>query len=126
MAPSASMAMNELILEPPLVSVCEVSDCAYNLGSNCHARAITIGNGAHPGCDTFFSESHHIRKGEQIAGIGACKVASCQLTRAPSSSASVAMMRSMGCSLDSAAAVRFTRCITSSRCPARKSPDRWR
>lgn len=70
--------MNKMILEIPLVSHCEVSDCTYNVGDNCHARAITVGNGIHPGCDTFFTQGNHIQHAEQIAGIGACKVAGCK------------------------------------------------
>lgn len=70
--------MNKLLLETPLVTQCDVNACSYNVNSNCHARAITVGNGAHPGCDTFFAASGHVQNAEYIAGIGACKVSGCR------------------------------------------------
>jgi len=41
--------MKTITIETPLVSECSVTECAYNLNSDCHARAITIGDGVHPG-----------------------------------------------------------------------------
>jgi hypothetical protein len=70
--------MKKMTFEIPVVSQCMATECAYNVGNNCHARAITIGDGLHPGCDTYFRESRHIRKDDQIAGIGACKIGSCK------------------------------------------------
>lgn len=60
------------------VSECAVSECAYNTGKSCHAIAITIGDGAHPMCDTFFKSSAHGGIKSQTAGVGACKVSSCR------------------------------------------------
>ncbi|HEY8568275.1 DUF1540 domain-containing protein [Microbulbifer sp.] len=60
----------------PEVSRCAATQCAYNSDSACHARAITIGAGQDPDCDTFFNNSHHTKR-ERIAGVGACKVTSC-------------------------------------------------
>ncbi len=60
-----------------VVTHCEVSDCAYNLKNTCNARAVTIGNGVHPGCDTFFSNSTHTHEFNEVTGVGACKVISC-------------------------------------------------
>jgi hypothetical protein len=51
---------------------------APTTSNNCHALAITIGNGIHPGCDTYVKEAQHIRKADRIAGIGACKVSGCK------------------------------------------------
>ncbi|WP_304056768.1 DUF1540 domain-containing protein [Nitrosomonas communis] len=70
--------MKMITIETPLVSECSATECAYNLGKNCHARAITIGDGAHPSCDTFFSNRNHTKAAMWAAGIGACKVVTCQ------------------------------------------------
>jgi hypothetical protein len=65
-------------LEMPAVLTCDVSECAYNVEAACHARAITIGDGVHPGCDTFLRGSaRHTHRGEN-AGVGACKVTGCR------------------------------------------------
>lgn len=70
--------MKTITIEMPLISECNVAECAYNLNNNCHARAITIGDGAHPGCDTFFGNKTHTKAAMRTAGIGACKVAGCR------------------------------------------------
>ncbi len=70
--------MDKLCFEMPIVSQCLVSQCAYNVSNSCHARAITVGDGIRPGCDTFLKESRHTRKADQIAGIGACKISGCK------------------------------------------------
>lgn len=67
----------KLTIDMPLVAQCAVSDCAYNINSSCHARAITIGDGIHPGCDTFLGTSPHTRDAKLLAGVGACKVTGC-------------------------------------------------
>lgn len=70
--------MAKILLEMPIVSMCSASACAYNSNSNCHARAVTIGDLTRPGCDTFVGGAHHIRETKQIAGIGACKMENCK------------------------------------------------
>lgn len=70
--------MKKICLEMPIVTKCMVSGCAYNADSSCHARAITIGDPTHPGCDTFLAGSHHAKSINQIAGIGACKAIGCK------------------------------------------------
>lgn len=70
--------MNKVCIEMPIVSKCMVSECCYNGSSKCHARAITIGDGIHPGCDTFMEGSARTRQSGQAAGIGACKTSSCK------------------------------------------------
>lgn len=70
--------MKKICLEMPVVTKCMASECAYNVGSNCHARAITIGDSIQPNCDTFTAGSRHIKSVNQIAGIGACKTAGCK------------------------------------------------
>lgn len=67
----------KMTIEMPVVSECAVTECAYNTKSGCHARAITIGDGVHPGCDTFLSGSTHARNTKRSAGVGACKISSC-------------------------------------------------
>lgn len=66
-----------MTLEMPVIAECGVNDCAYNMNATCHARAITIGDGIHPGCDTFFAAETTHTKRERLAGVGACKVTGC-------------------------------------------------
>lgn len=68
--------MREFSIEMPEVKKCEVSQCVYNMENNCHARAITVGDGSNAMCDTFADLSMHNSRRE-IAGVGACKVSSC-------------------------------------------------
>lgn len=65
-------------LEMPEVKKCDVNNCGFNVGNNCHAKAITIGDSANPGCDTFFDSGSHTNETKRIAGVGACKVSSCK------------------------------------------------
>lgn len=67
----------ELMIEMPAISSCDVAECVYNVRSACHAKAITIGDGAHPGCDTFLKGSGHVKTTTVNAGVGACKVSGC-------------------------------------------------
>lgn len=67
----------KITIEMPQVSACEVIECAYNVDSNCHARAITVGDGIHPGCDTFLMSDSHAVHYRKLAGVGACKVTGC-------------------------------------------------
>ncbi|MGD2062865.1 MAG: DUF1540 domain-containing protein [Nitrospirota bacterium] len=68
----------KITLEMPGVSECRITDCAYNANHACHARAITIGDGDNPGCDTFLMGRGHARETQRMAGVGACKVTSCK------------------------------------------------
>lgn len=69
-------------IEMPVVASCDVSRCAYNVEGACHAKAITVGDGVHAGCDTFLrSERHTAEEEVQAAGVGACKVAVCRYNR---------------------------------------------
>lgn len=67
----------KLTIDMPIVSECAASECVYNLNMACHARAITIGDGVQPGCDTFFGATRHAHEAGRTAGVGACKVTSC-------------------------------------------------
>jgi hypothetical protein len=69
-----------LKIDLPIVSECSVAACAYNAEQRCHAKAITVGDGAHPACDTFLAASVHTHSAAQ-AGVGACKVSSCKYNR---------------------------------------------
>jgi len=61
----------------PLIRECDVSQCIYNLNAACHAKAITVGDGVMPGCDTFMKGSAHVKNSTIHAGVGACKVSIC-------------------------------------------------
>lgn len=67
----------EILIEMPMIQRCDVSECSYNLNAACHAKAITIGDGASPGCDTFMNTGSHVRSKQIKAGVGACKVDGC-------------------------------------------------
>lgn len=70
--------MEKICIEMPVVSECAATECAYNINKDCHARAITIGDGIHPGCDTFLPSSKKAKGGGRTAGIGACKTTNCK------------------------------------------------
>lgn len=61
----------------PVVSRCVISQCAYNLNKGCHAKAITVGDGHIPNCDSFVLSETHVSEIQRIAGVGACKVSDC-------------------------------------------------
>jgi hypothetical protein len=67
-----------ITVELPNVQACEAITCAYNVSHSCHARAITVGEGIHAACDTFFVADRHARDTSHAAGVGACKVTSCR------------------------------------------------
>lgn len=70
--------MEKLLVEMPLVKKCDAQNCGFNGQKNCHAKAITIGDGTNPGCDTFMETKTHTRESKRIAGVGACKVSGCK------------------------------------------------
>lgn len=66
----------------PVVQNCSVSECAYNAGNACHAKAITIGDNGNPRCDTYLcistpAPANHMSNSLPTAGVGACKVDAC-------------------------------------------------
>jgi hypothetical protein len=69
--------MTAKTIDMPDVDACDARDCAFNKGGNCHARAITVGDGVHPGCDTFLPSGEHSRRTDR-ASVGACKVKGCK------------------------------------------------
>lgn len=70
--------MKQISIEMPVVAQCSVQECAYNTDNCCHARAITVGDGVHPGCDTFLTAGPHAKDKKRTAGVGACKVSACR------------------------------------------------
>ncbi|MDR3608332.1 MAG: DUF1540 domain-containing protein [Oligoflexia bacterium] len=70
--------MQKMNPEMPQVSKCSITQCAYNVGQGCRAKAITIGDSETPACDTHLPSSTHTRQTTRIAGVGACKVAHCK------------------------------------------------
>jgi hypothetical protein len=67
----------KIMIEMPTIDTCEATGCAYNADRKCHARAITVGGGTHPACDTFIPADQHVDRDEP-AGVGACKVTTCR------------------------------------------------
>lgn len=70
--------MEKICIQMPIVSECAATECAYNINKSCQARAITVGDGIHPGCDTFLMGSGKAKGSGQTAGIGACKITGCK------------------------------------------------
>lgn len=64
----------------PEVESCAVTRCGYNVGGDCRAKAITVGDITEPHCDTFFDSGPHTKVQGQ-AGVGACKMRSCRHNR---------------------------------------------
>ena len=58
------------------ITKCDVSKCAYNKDSHCHAFAITVG-GPDPQCDTFMDSGKKGGADISSGGVGACRVSSC-------------------------------------------------
>lgn len=55
---------------------CKVTECAYNQGKQCHAKAITVGS-EHAMCDTFMNGAG--KGGVQSTGlVGACHMSGCK------------------------------------------------
>lgn len=69
----------QITIDTAEVAECAANKCGYNLDGECHARAITIGDGVHPMCDTFLP-ARGSRAGDVSAhsGVGACKVSDCR------------------------------------------------
>jgi hypothetical protein len=76
----AALTTMKFRLEMAQVRECSVQSCAYNRNEGCHAKAITVGDGVHPGCDTYARLDHHVRD-VPTAGVGACKVEVCRHNR---------------------------------------------
>lgn len=66
------------MMDMPKVAECDVTECAYNTGTKCHALAITVGDDVHPMCDTFFRAHRHGGDPSPAGKVGACKVEACK------------------------------------------------
>lgn len=67
----------ELNIDVSVVEQCSIKECAYNENAQCHAKAITIGDGAIPHCDTLYTDGPQQHFTHSVAGVGACKVTGC-------------------------------------------------
>ncbi len=65
-------------MDMPEVFKCSVTNCAYNNDEQCHALAITVGDGANPRCDTFTEAGFKGGDEQEIGRVGACKVSVCR------------------------------------------------
>lgn len=65
------------IVEMTPITSCSASTCAYNVQSQCHAKAITVGNSTNPSCDTYLDSGRHTQNRSIQAGVGACKTTDC-------------------------------------------------
>jgi hypothetical protein len=68
----------KMTIEMSTIDACAATACAYNVEQECHARAITIGEGVHPACDTYVEAGRHVEAHTGPAGVGACKVEVCR------------------------------------------------
>ena len=73
--------MKTLTIAMPTIAACAATNCSYTVDESCQARAITVGDGIHPGCDTFVQTSHRVPANSRVAGVGACKVEACRHNR---------------------------------------------
>jgi len=67
----------KVIMKMSRVERCDITDCAYNMDNTCHTIAITIGDTAHPRCDTFCQSTMKGGDMSCFANVGACKVSAC-------------------------------------------------
>lgn len=64
-------------MDMPRVVKCEDWECAYNLDATCHALAITVSDGMHPKCLTYWNSEKKGGDIDAIAGVGACRECNC-------------------------------------------------
>ncbi len=70
-----------MAVQTPKVLDCEVTDCSYNNNKQCHAVAITVGDGDCAMCDTFFKSSQKGGAMEITGSVGACKESDCTFNK---------------------------------------------
>jgi len=75
-------------MEMPKILQCDATECAYNRNQECHAMAITVGDGANPRCDTFWQASTKGGVLNIIGGVGACRATACRYNQSLGCSAS--------------------------------------
>ena len=64
-------------MDMPEIEACDAEECSYNLGQQCHAWAITVGDLESPHCDTFIDADMSGGEEEFMARVGACKTSEC-------------------------------------------------
>lgn len=64
----------------PNVLSCNVQECVYNEGMECHATSITVGE-SHPSCDTFTVDQSGAMTQGEIAEVSQCMVDQCKYNR---------------------------------------------
>lgn len=69
------------MLTMPKVLSCSVTECAYNINRECHTPAITVGNGGHASCDTYYRNPERGGDNDIIGGVGACKSYECKFNQ---------------------------------------------
>lgn len=62
----------------PVILECEADECAYNAQRQCHAAAITVGDGARARCDTFWKAGNKGGIPDVHGEVGACRAAACR------------------------------------------------
>lgn len=70
----------KVTMDMPAVKSCSVEECVFNHKKICSTRAITVGDGETPQCDTYFVDHRHAKQ-SHLAGVGACKVTSCRFNK---------------------------------------------
>lgn len=65
-------------VQMPVVNSCTAENCAYNQDQECHALAITVGDPAHPQCDTFTTVMTRGGDPSAVGHVGACKMSDCR------------------------------------------------
>lgn len=65
-------------MEMPKILECDATECAYNRNRECHAMAITVGDGAMAHCDTYWQSKNKGGVLNIIAGVGACRAVNCE------------------------------------------------
>ena len=56
---------------------CSVKECSYNKNGECHTIAITVGDGSHAACDTFYRSQHKGGAPDMHGCVGACRAEDC-------------------------------------------------
>ncbi len=70
------------MISMPRILSCSVTECAYNINNECHTLAITVGDGSHASCDTYYRTQVKGGAVDQIGGVGACKADACKFNKA--------------------------------------------
>ena len=66
-----------MAMSMPRILDCNMKDCSYNDGEECHAIAITIGSSS-PMCDTFMAGESKGGVKDMRGSVGACKIDMCK------------------------------------------------